>query len=300
MVRRTLSFILTVVLLGVLGNILLSQIPARPASAQTIPSRTPTPSGAEPTSTGGTGGSLPTATRRQPQPTATFTPMPLPPTPEDGFLPTAVPCDSAPTVRSRLSGANVRSGPGLAYEIVADLLLGEVRPIIGRAEYVSWWQITLADGTTGWIAGSVVLVNGYVGSVPVVEAPALESGTTVTPGTPWAPTPRPDCTPVPTPVATPTPTPSPEGLAATGTAQVENIGDPGKGGPEETATSPAGEEPVTAATEVSELPATRVIPTAEPLPTEGDEAPSMSWIPLVGIALILAAGGIFLAQRLRG
>lgn len=312
-----LSHSLFIIVLGILMfSFLLLQAHSRLASAQTIPTRTPTPSGGGAggaTATSGSGGpgpnptSPPTSTSQPPQATATNTPFPIPPTPEAGFLPTALPCASDPTLRSLASGVNVRSGPGLDYAVVGNLLLNEVRPIVGRAAQATWWQTVLADGTPGWISDSVVSVSGYIGDVPLVDAPPLDSGATVTPGTPWAPTPGPDCTPPPsaTPTGSPTPSPTPQ-LTATEdlsqNADTEADGDAGE--PEVVAAAtvqPAATSEATATALATSGPtATISIPTAEPLPGEdGETTGNFPWIPVVGGLLILAAAGIFVFQRIR-
>lgn len=296
-----LSFMLFLLLLG--GLLVLHQTRSRPVSAQTIPTRTPTPSGGAATATGVPGDPgpgptpLPTSTSRSPQATATHTPFPIPPTPEDGFLPTAVPCALNPMIRALASGVNARSGPGLDYDVVGTLLLDEVRPIIGRAAEIPWWQTVLADGTMGWISDTVVSVTGFVGHVPIIDAPALEGNITVTPGTPWAPTPRPDCTPPPTETPTPSPTPS---TTPTTTATVDLQ-------QSEAATEESAAIQVTETTEATptiaatmDATVTLTIPTAAPLPGEDVETRNgVPWMPIVGVGFILVAAGIFIVQRLR-
>lgn len=306
----------TVILLILLSaSIALRALP-RTTSAQTIPTRTPTPPPATATSDdngsdpdpdpGGDPGQdpapQPTSTNIPDQPSGTSTSGAPPPTPEGGFLPTAEPCSLEPTLRATANGINVRSGPGLDYEVVGTLLFNEVRPIIGRAAQAPWWQATLADGTIGWVSNSLVEVSGYVGDVPVLDAPALESGATVTPGTPWAPTPRPQCTPPPS--TTPT---LMAATVATGTPTAA-----GESGPEEVAPGTLEEEessptptPVTPsatpiASETPQATITLAVPTAEPLPVENsDPGQNIPWMPLLGLGLVLTAAGIFVVQRRR-
>lgn len=309
--------ILAVIFLGVLTlSFLVIEAHSSIVSAQTIPTRTPTPSG------GGTGGatatsvpggpgpnptSPPTSTSRPPQPTATDTPFPIPPTPEEGFLPTALPCNLNPTLRSLASGVNIRSGPGLDYDVIGNLLLDEVRPIVGRAAHAAWWQTIMTDGTLGWTSDSLVSVSGYIGDVPLVNAPPLDSGATGTPGTPWAPTPRPECTPPPssTPTASPTPslTPQPAGTAeSTQNGDTTENGDAGEPGIGAVATTQPTATLETTSTVMAAGRATPTIsiPTAEPLPGEDDETTEgFPWMPVVGGLLILAAAGIFVVQRIR-
>jgi hypothetical protein len=197
----------------------------------TIPTRTPT---GQPTSP-----SAPTNTRpptNTPAPTAqptnpaqptdsppppgdTATPLPVPPaetgsptvapnTPISGSWPTAVACGVPPTIQTQ-GASRVRSGPGTDYTVVANLLALEVRPIVGRAANSPWWLIELAPNQTGWIADSVVAVQGYIGSLPIVAPPPI-NGQAPTPGALWQPTAVPNC-----PTATATP---PGGTTSSGTA----------------------------------------------------------------------------------
>lgn len=314
MANRDLRIVFICALLLTVGVIIAHYVTTGHVAAQTIPTRTPTPSADNPTATSqpddpddpddpGDPGPNPTSppatsTGGPPPDASTSTPAPLPPTPEEGFLPTVPACDPQPMLRSLGSGVNIRSGPGLDYEIVGRLQLQEVRPIVGRAADVEWWRTVLADGVVGWVADNVVDVSGYIGNVDIVPAPPLESGATVTPGTPWAPTPRPECTPPATETSTPRPTPSATATAsstpeASATATEEGTEEADTVAAEETAT------PIVAAatTAIEDLPAS---PTAEPLPEELEGSASVPWIPIAGLVLILVAVGLFVVQRSRG
>ncbi len=75
------------------------------------------------------------------------------------------------------TGANVRTGPGLGYGLIAGGLNPGARvKLIGRSADNAWFNIILPDGTTeGWIFATLVTVNANinVASLPVVEAPPL-------------------------------------------------------------------------------------------------------------------------------
>ena len=282
--------------------------------AQTIPTRTPTPPPEEPSATpddDGNGdpgpGPLPTSTDRPPAATATNTPVAIPATPEGGFLATATSCDPNPVLQSLASGTNVRSGPGLDYEPVGQLLYLEVRPIIGRAEFAPWWQIVLSDGEPGWVADEVVAVSGYIADVPLVAAPALASGATPTPGTAWMPTPQPNCTPPPSATTTPSTTPTgTQTVAPTETGTATPAGEAG-----ETGTSEAEREEATATSVIPTLEGTATLqadedalalpgqPTVTPAPLAADAGAggSIPWLPIAGISLILAASLLFVFRR---
>lgn len=164
-----------------------------------VPTRTPT------SSSPGNGGGSPRPPTATLVPTATFTPSPtveLVSTPEGGYVPTAEPCATPPTVQAP-GNVNVRFGPGLNYEIIGTMVFLETRPIVGRAAFAPWWLIQLSDGSHGWVADRAVAVQGYTGDVPLVDPPPQSNGTP-TPGAEWNPTPVPTCTPLPTSTSTAT------------------------------------------------------------------------------------------------
>ncbi len=149
-----------------------------------LPTHTPTPT---PTIT-------PTPT---PAPhTATLTPTPyIPPTstPTMPRSPTPTPTPTPYIVVER-PRVNVRTGPGLLYPILGQLLKGTTVPIIGRDPSGKWWYVCCLDGQAAWIAGWVVTAHNDTSRVSVVE---------------HIPPPPPTPTPRPTPPPTPTPTPAP-------------------------------------------------------------------------------------------
>ncbi|MFW5941184.1 MAG: SH3 domain-containing protein [Chloroflexota bacterium] len=281
---------------------------AHRASAQTVPTRTPTPEpggGDSPTATPDDGddgepGPAPTSTD-EPQGTATATSEAVVVTPEGGALPTADACSTEPTVQARIGSINVRGGPGTDYDVVGELELLEVRPIVGRAQDVAWWQISLEGNIVGWVADDVVSVSGYTGLVPTIDAPALPDGSTPTPGSPWSPTPRPDCTP---PAPTETPTATPTATPTSDEGDEPQSAAPSGGGSEDAATStttptvePSATPTATATPEevAEEIAATE---TPAPLPAEASTGgSSIPWLPIIGLVLILAAAALFVLRR---
>lgn len=95
-------------------------------------------------------------------PTLTFTPT------------SSTPSPCTPTVTSTVN-ANVRSGPGTAYDIVGFLALGQSANIVGRNDAYTWWYIAYPGvaGGHAWIAGSVVTSACVPAVVQVVAAPPL-------------------------------------------------------------------------------------------------------------------------------
>ena len=141
-------------------------------------------------------------------PTDTPTPTPVPETP----TPTAL---TIPHLKT-LTDLNVRNGPGTDYDFVGLLLSDKTAEIIGQDESRQWWQIRFepAQGGVGWVIADPTYANALnTDNVPVVQAPALPTGTpTITPT--FTPTETPTTTPVPateTPIPTNTPSPTPQG-----------------------------------------------------------------------------------------
>ena len=277
-----------------------------PPTDTPIPIPTSTPDGNGGGDSTPTSGSTPTT---QAAATATLVPAStLAPTPQGGYLPTAAPCDDAPTIQA-FNNLNVRQGSGTDYEIINRVVFLEVRPIIGRSQYDRWWLIELADGTIGWVADATGLSQGYIGNVPIIPAPPINNQTP-TPGTPWQPTPRPSCTVTPTPTTTATATasttPQPTFTATTiSEATPTFTPSPTIAG---TATLDTTNNEADAATRIADAanlsvveqdPTATQAPTAYPIqptttPLEEDIPDSTpNFLPVIG--LILIAGGIFAA-----
>jgi len=64
---------------------------------------------------------------------------------------------------------NIRSGPGLDYDVIGTLNTNTPMPIVGRNGDGSWWQIKIANDTLGWVSNSVVQASN-TGNVPLAEA----------------------------------------------------------------------------------------------------------------------------------
>lgn len=261
---------------------------------QTIPTRTPDPPAATATQPGGGGGggSSPTATHTPASggtaatPTSTLLPVNIAPTPVGGFLPTAVPCSGSPTIQT-LGATNVRSGPGLEYDVIGKLVYLEVRYIVGRAATTEWWLIQFNNGQFGWVANDIVLVQGYTPILPIVEAPPL-NGSTPTPGALWNPTPFPSCTVTPVPSDTPTAVAESAEIMTTPTAT-----------PSPTELPPTEVRPTdTPIAQPTAVPVEPTAPAATVVPTTPTEKGGRSGILLVGVGVVLALGlGAFFLRR---
>lgn len=87
---------------------------------------------------------------------------------------------------------NVRTGPGLNYDVIGQLRQGQTAEVIGANIDFSWVVIEFR-GQQAWLSRSILDITGNLNTLPVIAAPPT-------------PTPSPTLTPLP---ATLTPTPQP-------------------------------------------------------------------------------------------
>lgn len=73
---------------------------------------------------------------------------------------------------------NIRSGPGINYEVLGQAAGGIQLPILGRSADSRWYQVRSAFGT-GWVYGELVVTRNEFGAAPV--QPANPSATLVGP-----------------------------------------------------------------------------------------------------------------------
>lgn len=128
-------------------------------------------------------GQNPTETQSAATLTETLLPSETP-----SITPTATP--SIPMV-SVSANTNCRKGPGVVYDLLTALLVGEEAEIVGKYTVTDpdYWIIE-KDSVTCWLWGEYATVEGDISKLPEMIPP---------------PTP----TPSPTPTATPTPTETP-------------------------------------------------------------------------------------------
>jgi uncharacterized protein YgiM (DUF1202 family) len=96
--------------------------------------------------------------------------------------PAPVPTGVTATVASlRL---NVRQGPGVTYNVTTVLEQGRVVTVIARNQLTTWVQISLADGTKGWVYAPLLATTANLASLPLgdgtaVNPPATNTATAV-------------------------------------------------------------------------------------------------------------------------
>ncbi len=139
-------------------------------------------------------GAAATPTLSLPGPTASATPAPPSPTPPPTatspsiiiFTPTPSPLPATPSPSLQaLSDVNVRSGPGISFQILGLLRANETAPVVGRSIDGAWWQITFPPNSSGqgWVVATYVQPNPAAGSAPVVAGPPLPPTATPAPST---------------------------------------------------------------------------------------------------------------------
>lgn len=73
------------------------------------------------------------------------------------------------TLRVPIGGANVRSGPGLNFELLGRLEQDTIAIVVARDDLGDWWQIEYEAGENGlgWVTAAIVDFSGDPGSLPV-------------------------------------------------------------------------------------------------------------------------------------
>ncbi len=74
-------------------------------------------------------------------------------------------------VSANVSNLNVRTGPGINYDIIGTLALGQPVPVSGTNDDRSWWQIN-QGGAIGWVSASYSTISGVCSNVLIVPVPA--------------------------------------------------------------------------------------------------------------------------------
>ncbi len=118
---------------------------------------------------------VPAQTQPTPRPSPTPAPTrdvaaPTQPPPDTAAQP---PTSSAPTI-SVISGANIRSGPGLVFDPpIASLPAGATGTIVAISPDRQWYRITYNNGLgRGWINAAVVTTTGDLAGLPIDAGPA--------------------------------------------------------------------------------------------------------------------------------
>jgi len=107
-------------------------------------------------------------------PTDTLTPSPTPTatkTPTPTFTPTVF-----GIVRSQ-QRVNVRSGPGVNFEVYDSLVPGTGVQVIGQDDDGNWYNIRLENEDEGWVSASLLLLEDAATASPAAAPASTASGT---------------------------------------------------------------------------------------------------------------------------
>jgi hypothetical protein len=148
--RSIVAWLVCLVLLGLSGcDYIASALPPSPSPFPTL-------------------ARLPSVTPITPSPT-------FPPTPTLPPYPTATATPAVPMEGTVAVGANVRAAPDIDAEIVTSVVAGTDVTLLGQRD--GWYQVTMTDGTEGWMSEQVLEVPFEVATaVPVLEARQSGSG----------------------------------------------------------------------------------------------------------------------------
>jgi SH3-like domain-containing protein len=81
--------------------------------------------------------------------------------------PTPTPA-SAGQVSVTSQQANLRGGPGMAFDVLATARQGDALDVYGSDAAQNWWQVCCVDGKPGWVSRTIVRFQGEAQAVPVV------------------------------------------------------------------------------------------------------------------------------------
>jgi uncharacterized protein YgiM (DUF1202 family) len=71
---------------------------------------------------------------------------------------------------------NVRSGPGMDFDIVGQLDVDDTAAIVGRNNEENDWLYIETDDVTGWVAYFTVSINGNLTDLPILVVPGTGEG----------------------------------------------------------------------------------------------------------------------------
>jgi uncharacterized protein YgiM (DUF1202 family) len=79
-------------------------------------------------------------------------------------------------VRVDTDRMNIRTGPGIEYEIIGQAFFGNTFPVIERSYTGNWLHVDLGNGRTGWLFHALVTEYSASGT-PIVGNPAIQDTT---------------------------------------------------------------------------------------------------------------------------
>lgn len=76
-------------------------------------------------------------------------------------------------VRVDTDRINIRTGPGIEYDVIGQAFFGNTFPVVERSFTGNWLHVDLGNGRTGWVFHALVTEFNF-GGTPVVGNPALQ------------------------------------------------------------------------------------------------------------------------------
>ncbi len=64
--------------------------------------------------------------------------------------------------------ANLRSGPGMAFDVMTTARQGAVLDVYGSDAAQNWWRVCCVDGQAGWVSRTIVRFQGDPQAAPVI------------------------------------------------------------------------------------------------------------------------------------
>lgn len=78
----------------------------------------------------------------------------------------------APAAVVSTGALNVRSGPGVTYNVLKVVSFGESMALLGRESSNRWVKIQLGSGLQGWVNASLITPNITISSLPLADIPS--------------------------------------------------------------------------------------------------------------------------------
>src|SRR4030095_4740475 len=76
--------------------------------------------------------------------------------------------------------ANVRSGPGVQFDLVDTVPMGQAIAVIGRLADCTWLQVVRPAKGQGWVAANLVVLSRPCQDLPAVAPPLLDRARSAT------------------------------------------------------------------------------------------------------------------------
>jgi N-acetylmuramoyl-L-alanine amidase len=96
------------------------------------------------------------------------------------FAVTAV--QTTPTAVVTTGALNVRSGPGIGYDVVAVINEGQTVSLLGRNNSSTWVKIRSTTNVEGWVNASLIQPSVAISTLIVLNTPTLSAAATVSTG----------------------------------------------------------------------------------------------------------------------